>query len=129
MVAVHVRVRRVDPLRGEVANVLLDDAVHLDVRQRVEAHVRKVEVHVVRHSELGGGAKCLVLLARPDLRVVRVLRGRPVRHDDDAHLVPAIDVNGDRPAHSEHLVVWMRREYEDAGHPSRAPTASSAALV
>ena len=76
---------------------------------------------VVLDAELGGSAKRLVLLARPDLRVPRVLRRGAVGHDDDAHASPAIDVSGDRPTHPQYLVVGVRGDHEDPRHPSRAP--------
>ena len=47
MVAVDVGMHRVDDLRREVADPLLDDTVDLDVGQRVEAHVRQIEMKVV----------------------------------------------------------------------------------
>ena len=116
MVAIDVRMRRVDAGGREVANVLLDDPVHLHVRERVEAHVRKVEVDVVGHAELGGCAQCLVLLARADLGIARILRRRAVGDDDDPHLVTAIGVHGDRPTHPEHLVVGVRGENQNPAH-------------
>src|SRR5262249_33396422 len=114
---------------SEVPDVLLDDRVDVDVRQRVETHVGEVEVDVVHGSELGCCAQRLLLLAQPRLGIVRVLRRRAVRDDDDAHLVAALRVDRDRPAHPEHLVVGMCREHEDAAHPSFAPTTSPSALV
>ena len=124
MVAVHVRVWRVHDLGPELADVLLDQPVHVHVGHGVEAHVRQVEVHVVVHTELAGGAARLVVLPLAELRVVRVLRRAAVRHADDPGLVAAHGrVERDRAAHAEDLVVGVRGEDEDS-HPSRAPTSS-----
>src|ERR687887_631479 len=128
VVAVHVRMGRVHDLGPEVAPVLLDQPVHLNVGHGVEAHVRQVEVHVVVHTELACGAPRLVVLPRAHLSVVRVLRRAAVGHADDPGLVAAHGrVERDRAAHAEDLVVRVRGEDEDP-HPSRAPT-SSGALV
>src|SRR5919206_11814 len=79
-------------------------------------------------SVLERGAARLVVLALPQLAVVRVLGGAAVRDADDPRLVAAQRcVERDRAAHAEDLVVGVRGEDEDP-HPSRAPT-SSAALV
>ena len=53
MIAVDVGVRREDDLRPEVVDMLLDDAVDLDVRERVEPHVGEIEMSVVGDAELG----------------------------------------------------------------------------
>jgi hypothetical protein len=66
MVAVDVGMRRVHALGREVANVLLDDRVDLDVGERVEPHVGKVEMEVVRDAQLCSRAHRLALLARAD---------------------------------------------------------------
>src|SRR5262249_19454332 len=125
MIEVDVGLRHVHARGREVADVLLDDPVDLHVRDRVEPHVREVEVDVVGDPEFGGGGSGLFLLLRPQLRVAGVLRRAAVGHTDDADAVAAIGVDGDRPTHPQHLVVRVRGEDEDAvAHPSLAPTES-----
>src|SRR5439155_22718137 len=82
---------------------------------------------IVLDPELCGSPLCLVRLALAELGVARVLRRAPVGDADDAQLVAPSRVESDRPAHPEHLVVRVRGEHEDAGHPSTAPTGSSRA--
>src|SRR2546423_1268078 len=120
--------RRAPDLGPGLAQVLLDEPIQVYVGHGVEAHVRQVEVHVIVHTQLAGGAAGLVVLALPQLVVVRVLGGAAVRDADDPRLVAAHGrVERDRAAHAEDLVVGVCGEDEDP-HPSRAPT-SSAALV
>ena len=122
MVEVHVWMRGVDDLGLPLAEVLLDDAVDVDVRQRVEAHVGQVEMDVLGDAEhLRGRLRLVVLLGTGGV-VARVLGRAAVREADDGDGVSAIGVEGDRAAHAEHLVVGMRREDEDV-HPSLSPTA------
>ena len=129
MVSVHVRMGGVDDLRTERAHLLLDDAVHVDVRKRVEAHVGEVQVEVVRDAERGGGALRLLVLALAPLRIAGVLRRAAVGQADDPNLVaPDGGVERDRPAHAEDLVIGVGGEDEDS-HPSRAPTVSGPAAV
>src|SRR5258707_427907 len=77
---------------------------------------------VVGHAERARGATRFGLFLRPDLRIARVLGRAAVGDANDAHLVAAIGVERDRAAHAEHLVVRVRRDDEDTGHPSSAPT-------
>ena len=114
MVAVDVRLDRVDELGARPGHVLLDDAVDVNVRERVQAHVRKVEVDVVADAERRGRSDRLALLARADLGVVRVLRGAAVRDAQDPNLVAALRVQRDRAAHAENVVVGMSCDDEDA---------------
>ncbi len=126
MIAVHVRMDRVDDLGPEVAHLLLDDAIDVDVRERVESHVGQVEVNVVGHAQFRRCGTGLLLLLRANHGVIGVLRGASVGDADDAHDVPAYSrVERNRAAHPEDLVVRVRSEDENPAHPSTVPSASA----
>ena len=129
MIVVDVRLHGVDDLGRELVDVILDDAVHLDVGEGVESHVRQVEVDVVLDAQLGRGSQRLLLLPSARRRVPRILAGASVGHDHHPHLVTRARVDGDGSAHAQDLVVRVRGDDEDPRHPSCTPTASSEACV
>src|SRR5215213_11420199 len=130
MVPVHVGMNAVDRGGCEVPHLRLYDRVQIRVRERVEPHVRQVEVDVVVDAELLRGPDRLVGLLGTLRIVARVLGRASVRQAEDANAVPAYDrVHSDRRAHAEHFVVRVRGHDEDTlAHPSFTPSGIALAM-
>ena len=121
VIPIDVRVNRVDDLRALVADVLLDDGVDGDVLERVESHVRQVEVHVFLKTPSPPPrftASCSFrawISASPGYRVEAPSVTTSTRTSSP------LPVRTDRPAHAQHLVVRVGGDDEDPASSEPRP--------